>query len=353
MRSTVSLALSTSCRAVGDCYDDAPKVELHLHLEGAIPLETLWRLIRRYGGDAAVPDVGALTRRLEYTSFDHFIDTWWWMTGFIRTYADFEEVAADVGADLARQNVVYAEASFSPTDFERHGLKPQQIAAAIRTGLNRAKGTSVVLNCDLVRDTGPERAAATLAAVIEVANDADVRGITIGGSEQLYPPEMFADVYRHAAESGLRLTAHAGEAAGPDSVRGALDTLGVERIGHGVRAVEDPDLLRRLVAEQVPLEVCPTSNVRTGVVSCWSNHPVGTLLDAGANVTVSSDDPTFFHTSVASELRCVAERYRAEPLHLTENAIAASWMTDSERAHRLELVRDWWHNVAGTGAAYG
>jgi len=121
-----------------------------------------------------------------------------------------------------------------------------------------------------------------------------------------------------------------------------LDTLCVERIGHGVRTVEDPDLLARVVAEQVPLEVCPTSNIRTGVVSGWDHHPVGALLAAGANVTISSDDPTFFHTSVAADLLEVQDRYGADPRHLTEAAIAASWMSAEERALRLAIVGAWY-----------
>lgn len=328
-------------RRMPDSFDLAPKVELHLHLEGAIPLDTLWQLVERYGGDPAVPDRPALVDRLEYSSFPHFIETWWWMTGFIRKYEDFELVAASVAADLARQHIIYAEASFSPTDFERHGLDPRGIAGAIRSGLDRVEGTRVVLNCDLVRDSGPERAAQTLEAVLQVADETDIRGITIGGSEQTYPPELFQDVYHTASENGLRLTAHAGEAAGPESVQGALDVLGVERIGHGVRVVEDPLLLARVVADQIPLEVCPTSNIRTGVVSGWDHHPIGVLLDSGAYVTVSSDDPTFFHTSVAAELRAVAARYQVEPRLLTDRAIAASWMTPVEKEAAFAAVDSW------------
>jgi adenosine deaminase len=330
---------------MADQFDLAPKVELHLHLEGAIPLDTLWDLVQKYGGDAAATSRTALVDHLRYTSFAHFIDTWWWMTGFVRSYEDFEHIAASVAADLARQNIIYAEASLSPTDFERHGLTPQGIAVAVRRGLDRVSSTQIVLNCDLVRDTGPARAAETLAAVLEVGAATDLRGITIGGSEQPYPPELFADVYAQAAAAGLHLTAHAGEAAGPESVRGALDALGVERIGHGVRIVEDPELLDRVVAEQIPLEVCPTSNVRTGVVSGWDSHPVGTLLAAGAAVTISSDDPTFFHTSVAADLREVSTRYGADPRILTERAIAASWMTDEEKHARLNEVAEWWETT--------
>ncbi len=320
----------------------APKVELHLHLEGAIPLATLWSLIVKYGGDPDVPNSDALVARLRYRDFPHFIDTWWWMTGYVRSYEDYELVATSVAADLARQNIIYAEASFSPTDFARHGMTPQGMARAIRRGLDRVTATQVVLNCDLVRDTGPERAGDTLRAIVEVAAEADIRGITIGGSEHAYPPELFASVYAQAADAGLRLTAHAGEAAGPASVRGALDALGVERIGHGVRTVEDPELLARVVAEQVPLEVCPTSNLRTGVVADWDDHPVGILLAAGAYVTISSDDPTFFHSSVAADLAEVTSRYGADAQHLTQAAVNASWMSVAEKEAASERIRSWW-----------
>lgn len=325
-----------------DVFERCPKVELHLHLEGAIPPDVLWQLVSSYGGDPAVPDRAALNSHLQYTSFTHFIDTWWWMTGFLRTSDDFEMVAESVATDLARQNIIYAEASFSPSDFVRHGLSPQEMALAIRRGLDKVGGTQIVLNCDLVRDTGPKRAAQTLQAALEVATEADVRGVTIGGSEQDYPPDQFAAVYRTAAEAGLRLTAHAGEAAGPESVRAALDTLEVERVGHGVRTVEDPTLLNRLVRDQIPLEVCPTSNIRTGVVSGWEEHPVGTLLEAGAYVTLSSDDPTFFHTSVANELQTVAQLFGGDPLELTRKAIAASWMTAAEKNNALAQIAAWW-----------
>lgn len=324
-----------------DPFDTLPKVELHLHLEGAVPLATLWQLIESSGGDAAVPDRDALVRRLQYSSFPEFIETWWWMTGFIRRTEDFALVAEAVAANLAAQNIVYAEASFSPTDFERHGLTPQEIAVSIRAGLDRVPGIQVVLNCDLVRDTGVERAGRTLAAITEVAAEADIRGITIGGSEQRYPAEQFRDVYRRARSEGFRLTAHAGEAAGPDSVAAALDVLGVERIGHGVRVVEDRSLLERVVTDQVPLEVCPTSNLRTGVVRSWTEHPVKTLLAEGAYVTLSSDDPTFFHTSVAAELREVASRFGADAVELTRRAVAASWMTETERMGVLAQIAGW------------
>lgn len=325
-----------------DRFDAAPKVELHLHLEGAIPKHTLWKLVQSHGGDPSVPDFRSLQQRFVYRDFPHFIDAWWWMTGFLRTEHDFTTAAEAVARRLADQNIVYAEASFSPTDFERHGLSAQQMAMAIRRGLDRVTEVRVVLNADLVRDTGPQRAAATLRSVLEVADAADVRGITIGGSEQDHPPEPFAAVYRWAADAGLRLTAHAGEAAGPASVWGALQALGVERIGHGVRSVEDSELVDHLVETQIPLEVCPTSNVRTGVAPNWGAHPVHALLAAGANVTINSDDPTFFDCSLAGEFRTLAEYGSASMEALTLAAVDASWLGESEKAEVARLVTSWW-----------
>lgn len=323
---------------------EAPKVELHLHLEGAIPLDTLEALVDSHGGDPAVPDRGALVSKLGYRDFRHFIETWWWMTGFVCTSDDFTLVAESVARSLAEQNIIYAETSFSPADFARHGLAPQEIAVAIRNGLDRVPATQVVLNCDLVRDTGPEHAMRTLDAILEVAAQCDIRGITIGGSEGDFPPDRFVAVYRRAGAGGLRLTAHAGEAAGPASIRGALDLLGVERIGHGVRVVEEADLFDRVVAEQTPLEVCPTSNLRTGVVADWDRHPVGELLRRGANVTINTDDPTFFHTTLAGELSEIDTRFGSitDTRRLTLAAVDASWATETEKRRLRDTVDRWW-----------
>ncbi|HSF85829.1 MAG TPA: adenosine deaminase [Acidimicrobiia bacterium] len=326
-------------------FEIAPKVELHLHLEGAIPLETMWEIIQGHGGDLDVTSIEGLRQRFAYRDFPHFIDTWWWMTGYLRTTDDFTHAAAAVARHLAEQNIVYAEASFSPTDFTRHGLTPQELGLAIRRGVDSVEGIHITLNCDLVRDPGPARAAETLQAVIEIADEAGVRGITIGGSEQSHPPEPFAAVYARAAEAGLHRTAHAGEAAGPQSVWGALRSLGVERIGHGVRSVEDAALVDHLVESQIPLEVCPTSNLRTGVAADWRSHPVGTLLEAGVNVTISTDDPSMFHCDLASELRSVHDHFGpelADVQRLTLAAVEASWLEREEKDALADRIRDWW-----------
>ena len=328
-------------RPMPDVFDLAPKVELHLHLEGAIPPEALWSLVQAYG-DPATPTLEAMTDRFEYRDFAHFIETWQWMLPFIRTPDDWTAVAEAVATSLAGQNIIYAEASISPTDFRQHGLPLADIATAVRRGLDRVEGTRVNLLVDLVRDTGPARCARTLEEVIEVAGEAGVVGITIGGSEHGFPPGPYAGVYRRADDAGLGRSAHAGEAGGPENVWSALRDLGVDRVGHGVRSVEDPALVEHLLAEAIPLELCPTSNIRTGVVSSWSQHPVIELIERGARVTINSDDPTYFACSIAGDLRQVAELTALDVERHTMYAVDAAFADEATKRRLTATVAAWW-----------
>ena len=322
-----------------------PKAELHLHLEGAIPVPTLWELIEHHGGDPLIKSEAQLVDWFTYRDFAHFMETWNWMNGFLRTYDDFTFASEAVARHLAVQNIVYAEAFFSPSDFRDHGLKPQGIAKAIRAGLDRVDDVEIALIVDLVRDRGPEGTAQTLAAVKDVSADTGIIGIGIGGFEAAHPPEQFADVYRDAREAGFRLTAHAGEEAGPESVWGALLTLGAERIGHGVRSIEDPALIDYLVEQQVPLEVCPTSNLRTGVVAHWDQHPVGRLIDAGVKVTINTDDPAMFDASLAAEFSILEDHFGLDDPALKRLSLAvveSSWADEATRSDLTHRIEQWW-----------
>jgi adenosine deaminase len=328
-------------RAMADVFDLAPKVELHLHLEGAIPKATLWQLVQGYG-DPETASLDAMLTRFEYRDFAHFIETWQWMLPFLHRAADFTTIAEAVATSLAEQGIVYAEASISPTDFAQHELSVADIAVAARRGLDAVVDIRVNLLVDLVRDTGPERCMRTLDEVIEVAPEAGIVGITIGGMEAAHPPARYAEVYHRAAAAGLGLTAHAGEAAGPDYVWSALRDLGVSRIGHGVRSVEDPALVEHLVEQQIPLEICPTSNIRTGVVSTWPEHPVIELIERGARVTINSDDPLFFDCSVAGDLRRVADLVDLDVERHTQYAIEAAFMPEADKHQLAAQVSKWW-----------
>ena len=324
-----------------DWFHRLAKVELHLHLEGAIPLAALWELVVKYGGTGEVASPAALADRFRYRDFGHFLDTWIWKNRFLREYDDFTFIAAAVARDLAAQRVLHAEIFFSPTDYAQHGLEPARLAAAIRAGLDQVPSLSVLLVADLVRDTGPERAARTLAA-LEGTRALGVVGIGIGGSEHRFPPAPFAPVYARAREVGLRTSAHAGEAAGPASVWSALDDLRVDRIGHGTSATEDPRLVAALAERRVHVETCPLSNVRTAVVPSLATHPVRRLFDAGVALSVNTDDPKMFGTSLAEELRGLHRHlgFTADEIHaLVMQAARDSWLEPEPKQALVDALR--------------
>lgn len=323
-----------------------PKVELHLHIEGAIPLGAMWELVQRHGGDVEVPTPEDLGRRFAYRDFPHFISTWEWKLQFHTTLDDYTHLSEAVAADLREQGHVYVEAFVSPID---SGLDTVEVLTAVRQGLDRVRGIDVALVPDLVRDSGVERSMETLRSIVACADDVGAIGITIGGSEQAYPPAPFKPVYETAREAGLRLTAHAGEAAGPESVRDAIDVLGVDRIGHGVRSVEDPRLVEDLVRLAIPLEVCPTSNLRTGVVGDWDDHPALALIDAGAVVTINTDDPAMFDCTLAGEFEALAAA-GVDPAtlrRLATNNIDGSWASEARKRELKGRLDEWWDGQVG------
>lgn len=314
-------------------YERVPKVELHLHLEGAIPYVALWELVGKYDGDPTVPDLAALKRRFEYRDFPHFIETWIWKNQFLREYEDFAFIAEAVASDLASQNIRYAEIFYSPPDFACHDLKSQELTRAIRTGLDRVLEIKVNLVADLVRDFGPVKGAATLAEVAEV-KDLGVIGIGIGGSEHDFPPEPYQQIYERARQFGFHTSAHAGEAAGAESIWGAIRALKVDRIGHGTRAYEDEALLDYLAEKQIPIEMCPISNLRTGVVDSIEQHPIREYFDRGLLVTVNTDDPKMFGNSLAEEYLTLVEQLgfsQDEICRLILTGIQASWLPAAQK----------------------
>jgi len=332
----------TTTRQSPSWYNRVPKVELHLHLEGAIPYDALWELVQKYGGDPEVPTLEAMLGRFEFKDFPHFIETWIWKNQFLREYEDFTFFAEAVARDLAGQNIRYVESFYSPPDFtDRHGLTTQKLTEAIRKGFCRVPEVEINLVADLVRDFGPEKASVTLAEVDEV-KDKGVVGIGIGGSEQDYPPEPFQEVYEQARQFGFHTSAHAGEVAGAESVWGALCTLNVERIGHGTRAEEDEALLDYLAEHQIPIEMCPISNVRTGVVKSINEHPVRCYFERGLMVTINSDDPKMFDNSMAEEYQILEEQLgfsRDDIRTLILQGIQASWMAEDKKEQMMATFR--------------
>ena len=304
-----------------------PRTEIHVHLEGSIPLGALWRIMQKYGGDPDVPDPAALRERFRFRDFPHFIRTWVWKTGFLREYEDFTLIGESVAREFARENIAYVEAFFTPLDHESRGLEPGRLVQALRAGLSRVNEVEIRLIADLGRDYGPRRGGRLLEQLAEIGTG-QILGIGLGGSEQSFPAEPFADVYERARKLGFHTTAHAGEAAGARSVRAAVEVLRAERIGHGTRAVEDPAVLDLLARRKVPVECCPISNVRTGVIARVEEHPLRSFLERGIVASVNTDDPAMFDTSMEEELLALRARLgfsRADLLKVLRNGIDSTW----------------------------
>lgn len=315
-------------------FENMPKVELHLHLEGAIPHGAIWELASKYGESARIGSVSSLRQKLRFKDFPSFLKTFIWTTSFLREYDDFTFVASKVAEDLVLQNIQYVEAFYSFGTIDRQELDAQRVTESIRKGLEiHSDEIETKLVADLVRDYGPEQGWVWLQEIKDLS-DLGVIGIGIGGSEHEFPPEPYKHIYDRARDFGLRTSAHAGEAAGPESIWGAVRTLKADRIGHGTRAIEDPDLVEYLSEEKIPIELCPLSNIKTGIVADISSHPVRQYFDSGLLVTINTDDPKLFNSSLAEEYSLLHEEMGfslADIRTLSLNGIEAAWCDDSEK----------------------
>lgn len=317
-----------------------PKAELHVHIEGAIPRAALWQLVTKYGGDPSAPTFEALERRFEYQGLKQFFQMVDWATGFLREADDFTFVGREIARDFARQNIRYVEAHFSPTVFRRR-LTPPPIAEALRKGLDTVPSVDVRLIAELGRNLGPDGTMRTLDQVADL-RALKIVGIGLGGFEPQYPNELFAKVYERARGLGFRTTAHAGESAGAPSIWGAIRALHVDRIGHATRAIEDPELVRHLAEQRIPLELCPLSNLRTGVIPAVASHPLRRYFDAGIPVSLNTDDPLFFGNSLVDEMAAAqqAHRFTRDDIRrVVVSAIEASWLTADAKAQLLKEFR--------------
>jgi adenosine deaminase len=294
----------------------APKAELHVHLEGSIQPATLLTLARRNGATLPADTVEGLRQWFTFRDFEHFIEIYLTITRCLQTAADYEVITYELGAEMARQNVRYAEATFTPSTQDFLGVPFDVYFAGLTRGRERAQadfGVRINWVFDIVRNIeDPARRAHyadyTASVAIEGMGDGVV-ALGLGGLEAGYPPEPFAPAFERARAAGLRSDPHAGEMAGPESIWGALRALGAERIGHGVRATEDAALLAYLAELRIALEVNPTSNLRLGIYPSLAEHPLRRLHDAGVVVTVNSDDPPLFNTTLSDEVGLLASAF--------------------------------------------
>lgn len=313
-------------RAAAELVRRLPKAELHVHLEGAMPPATLLALARRHGVGLPADDAAGLGRWFRFRDFDHFVEVYLTLSACLRDPEDFHRLALDVLAVQAEQGIVYTEAHFTISTHLAAGADGAAVldalAAAAAEG-ERRWDTRLELIPDIVRNVAPEaecrrRADATLEWALAGRRRGLVAALGLSGIEHGYPAAPFAEHFAAAAAAGLPRVAHAGEQAGPESIREAIAVCDPQRIGHGVRAVDDPALVTELVRRRLPLEVCPTSNLRLGFYPSLADHPFDRLRRAGVAVTVNSDDPPLFGTTLVGEYAALAATFGYGPRQLAE-----------------------------------
>ncbi len=340
--------------SLGDFIFSLPKAELHLHLEGTVDPPTLAELSRRHPTPLSstnnrykkIEDSGRILTEEEaralydYKHFTGFLWAFKAVTERLRTAEDYELVTYRMMQKLHAQNVLHAEVYISAGVVQWRGQEFAPLFEGAERGRLRGErefGMSLLWIFDAVRHFGVDEARRVVDEAIRF-KDSNVVGIGIGGDERRAGPEQFREVYEHAAQNGLRLTVHAGETMGAESIWGALRELKADRIGHGLHASDDPELVRYLAEMQIPVEMCITSNVKTGCCAAVEEHPVRKLFDAGVRVTLNTDDPDMFHTSLSREYQIAQQVFgfsEDELRELAKNSFRASFLPEEKKQEYL------------------
>lgn len=340
-----------------------PKVELHVHLEGTIQPDTLLELARRNGVSLPSSNADELRHWYRFRDFDHFISIFMTICDCLQTPEDFTCIAYEYGRAMAQQNIRYAEVTWTPFTHVNESLSFSDVLAAVNAGRERAHaewGVKMQWVCDIVRSF-PDTANQVVQWVTSPeARAGGVIALGLGGPEARWPPDPFEEVFSSAVAQGMHSSPHAGETAGPASIWSALRALQAERIGHGVRCVEDPALVTYLIEHHIPLEVNPTSNLCLGVSQSYDAHPLRQLFEAGVCVTINSDDPALFNTTLNDEyvhavMDCGLSVTQLEQAAL--NAVDACFLPEAEKvAMRADFLAQYTqlraqHGIQETGAS--
>jgi aminodeoxyfutalosine deaminase len=312
----------------------APKAELHLHLQGTIRPKTLLELARRHGIAIPAQTEAELREWFRFRDFAHFVEVYALLRACLVEREDYALVVYEMGEELARQNVRYAEVTFTPGPEVYRGPR-ETFFEGLTKGRERAKtdfGVELRWIFDIPRRTvtlHPDMPLADFITDVAIqGRDDGVVALGLAGTEAGYPPEAFEPWFDKARAAGLHSAPHAGETAGPESIWGALRALGAERIGHGVRALEDPALVEHLVERGIGLEVCPTSNVLLGIYPSLAEHPLAELVKRGLAVTVNTDTPAMFGISLEREFALLSDQFglsAAEVEQVRLNAFSVSF----------------------------
>ncbi|MFE2018256.1 adenosine deaminase [Streptomyces sp. NPDC059499] len=316
-----------------------PKAELHLHIEGTLEPELAFALAARNGVDLPFADTEALRTAYLFEDLQSFLDLYYALMAVLRTEDDFAELADAYLARAAAQGVRHAEIFFDPQAHTDRGVPIGTVIEGLGRALERSEethGISTQLIMCFLRDLSAESAMETLQAAKPYLHR--ISAVGLDSAEAGHPPAKFREVYAAATALGLRKVAHAGEEGPPEYIREALDVLGVERIDHGLRCMEDPELVDRLVSERIPLTLCPLSNVRLRAVDTLEDHPLPTMMAAGLLCTVNSDDPAYFGGYVGDTFHAVHEALgldREQLRTLARNSFEAAFLDhDEERRAR-------------------
>lgn len=316
-----------------------PFAELHLHLEGTLEPETILRLAERNRIHLPYADVDELSAQYDFADLQSFLNLYYANMATLQTAADFAEMTDAYLARAARAGVRHAEVFLDPQAHLSRGIALEEVMDGVSTALESSlatHGVSSGLIIAMLRDHSAQSAMDVLDAVVALGKP--ILGIGLDSAEVGHPPSKFVDVFARARAEGLHLVAHAGEEGPPAYIWEALDLLGVERVDHGIRCLEDDALVERLVTEQTPLTVCPLSNVRLRVVDDIADHPLPAMLQRGLNVSVNSDDPAYFGGYLDDNVTAVRDALGLDEAALTtlaRNSVTASFADDTRKAELL------------------
>lgn len=343
-------------------FEDMPKVELHLHLDGAIPPRTVLQIAARNGLMDLLPGntEEAVARWFVFQDFYHFMDVVRTIKNLLRTPEDFALAVVAMGRELAAQNVRYAEITVTPYTYVgvlKQGVTIEMILAGLEAGRQQVRdafGVELRWVFDIPRNrsfadyhNGGDYVVGAAEQTLEFAlmgRNVGVIGLGLGGSELNAPPEPFAPVFAEAKRHGLKSLPHAGESEGPASVWGAIDHLQADRVGHGIRAIDDPRLMAELAARQIPLEISPTCNAYLNFVSGLAEHPFPKFDAAGVLVTVNTDDPTLIGTTLTQEYQLLVDVFgytRADVVRIARNAFTVCYAEPDLKARLLAEFDAW------------
>lgn len=319
-----------------------PKAELHVHIEGTLEPEMMFDIGRRNGVELGYSSPDEIRAAYEFTSLQDFLDIYYQGAAVLQHEQDFFDLAYGYFERAAADGVRRSEIFFDPQTHTDRGVPIEVVINGLASAADQA-ASRLDMSCDLIlcflRHLPADAAMETLENALE--HRGKFIGVGLDSSEVGFPPRLFADVFAHARSEGLRVVAHAGEEGPPEYVHQALDMLGAERIDHGVRSLEDPGLVARLVADQIPLTVCPLSNVKLAVVDNMRNHPLPAMIDAGLLVTINSDDPAYFGGYVGKNYEAVASALAfddAVMAQLANNSISASFLDDAAKTSLLSEI---------------